>query len=155
MCVGKALTGGYMTMAATLCSEQVSHTISEHGPFMHGPTFMANPLACAAGNASLEILSRGEWQGQLSAIEKTLREGLMPCCEMPAVADVRVLGGVGVVELKEPVVMSEIQPLFVAEGVWVRPFGRLVYVMPPYVISSDELKALCSSICRVLHQIGR
>ncbi|WP_066014065.1 adenosylmethionine--8-amino-7-oxononanoate transaminase [Endozoicomonas atrinae] len=155
MCVGKALTGGYMTMAATLCSEEVSQTISEHGPFMHGPTFMANPLACAAGNASLEILSRGEWHGQLSAIEKILREGLMPCFEMPAVADVRVLGGIGVVELKEPVVMSEIQPLFVEEGVWVRPFGKLVYVMPPYVISHDELKTLCSSICRVLHRVNR
>ncbi|WP_419833232.1 adenosylmethionine--8-amino-7-oxononanoate transaminase [Endozoicomonas atrinae] len=155
MCVGKALTGGYMTMAATLCSEEVSQTISEHGPFMHGPTFMANPLACAAGNASLEILSRGEWHGQLSAIEKILREGLMPCFEMPAVADVRVLGGIGVVKLKEPVVMSEIQPLFVEEGVWVRPFGKLVYVMPPYVISHDELKTLCSSICRVLHRVNR
>ncbi len=155
MCVGKALTGGYMTMAATLCSEKVSQTISEHGPFMHGPTFMANPLACAAGNASLEILSRGEWHGQLSTIEKILREGLMPCFEMPAVADVRVLGGIGVVELKEPVVMSEIQPLFVEEGGWVRPFGKLVYVMPPYVISHDELKTLCSSICRVLHRVNR
>ncbi len=155
MCVGKALTGGYMTMAATLCSEKVSQTISEHGPFMHGPTFMANPLACAAGNASLEILSRGEWHGQLSTIEKILREGLMPCFEMPAVADVLVLGGIGVVELKEPVVMSEIQPLFVEEGVWVRPFGKLVYVMPPYVISHDELKTLCSSICRVLHRVNR
>lgn len=155
MCVGKALTGGYLTMAATLCSGKISQTISEQGPFMHGPTFMANPLACAAGNASLEILSRGEWQGQLTAIEKILREGLMPCYEMPTVADVRVLGGIGVVELKEPVVMSEIQPLFVAEGVWVRPFGKLVYVMPPYVISSDELKALCRSICRVLHRVGR
>lgn len=154
MCVGKALTGGYMTMAATLCSEEVSQTISEHGPFMHGPTFMANPLACAAGNASLEILSRGEWHGQLTAIEKTLREGLMPCFEMPAVTDVRVFGGIGVVELKEPVVMSEIQPLFVEEGVWVRPFGKLVYVMPPYVISHDELIALCSSICRVLHRVN-
>ncbi|MGI2026260.1 adenosylmethionine--8-amino-7-oxononanoate transaminase [Endozoicomonas acroporae] len=155
ICVGKALTGGYMTMAATLCSEQVSRTISEHGPFMHGPTFMANPLACAAGNASLEILSRGEWRGQLTAIEQALRDGLMPCVDLPAVADVRVLGGIGVVELQEPVVMSEIQPLFVAEGVWVRPFGKLVYVMPPYVISSDELKALCRAICRVLHRVSR
>ncbi|MFK0569619.1 adenosylmethionine--8-amino-7-oxononanoate transaminase [Endozoicomonas sp.] len=155
MCVGKALTGGYMTMAATLCSEQVSQTISEHGPFMHGPTFMANPLACAAGNASLEIFARGDWQTQLAMIEKTLWEGLMPCSEMPSVTDVRVLGGIGVVELKEPVVMSEIQPLFVDEGVWVRPFGKLVYVMPPYVISSEELKALCSSICRVLHRVSR
>lgn len=154
MCVGKALTGGYMTMAATLCSEQVSRTISEHGPFMHGPTFMANPLACAAGNASLEILSRGDWKTQLAMIEKNLWEGLMPCSEISSVAGVRVLGGIGVVELKEPVVMSEIQPLFVEEGVWVRPFGKLVYVMPPYVISSEELKTLCSSICRVLHRVN-
>ena len=153
MCVGKALTGGYMTMAATLCLEKVSRTISEHGPFMHGPTFMANQLACAAGNASLEILSRGEWQPQLAMIEKILKEGLMPCFEMLSVADVRVFGGIGVVELKEPVVMSEIQSLFVEEGVWVRPFGRLIYVMPPYVISNDELTTLCGSICRVLHRI--
>lgn len=155
MCVGKALTGGYLTLAATMCSQQVSHTISEHSPFMHGPTFMANPLACAAGNASLEILARGDWQQQLPMIESALREGLMPCTEMAAVADVRVLGAIGVVEMKQPVNMAEIQPLFVAAGVWVRPFGKLVYVMPPYVISRQELAALCHGICSVLHTLYR
>lgn len=151
MCIGKALTGGYMTLAATLCTEKVSKTISEKGPMMHGPTFMANPLACAAGNASLEILATGEWQHQVSLIEKTLLEELMPCAELPDVAEVRVLGGIGVVEMKEPVTMTEIQPEFVEEGVWVRPFGKLVYIMPPYIISDDELQTLCRAIVRVLY----
>lgn len=154
MCVGKALTGGYMTMAATLCTEQVSRTISEHGPFMHGPTFMANPLACAAGNASLEIIMSGNWQAQLPMIEQTLWNELMPCSEMPGVENVRILGGIGVIELEKPVVMSEIQPEFVKEGVWVRPFGKLVYVMPPYIIERDQLVALCTAIRNVVHRIG-
>ena len=155
MCVGKALTGGYLTLAATMCSQQVSRTISEHSPFMHGPTFMANPLACAAGNASLDILARGDWQQQLPMIASTLYEELMPCVDLAAVADVRVLGAIGVVEMKQPVNMAEIQPLFVAAGVWVRPFGKLVYVMPPYVISRQELTALCRGICSVLHKLYR
>ena len=155
MCVGKALTGGYLTLAATMCSQQVSRTISEHSPFMHGPTFMANPLACAAGNASLDILARGDWQQQLPMIASTLYEELMPCADLAAVADVRVLGAIGVVEMKQPVNMAEIQPLFVAAGVWVRPFGKLVYVMPPYVISRQELTALCRGICSVLHKLYR
>ena len=155
MCVGKALTGGYLTLAATMCSQQVSRTISEHSPFMHGPTFMANPLACAAGNASLEILAQGDWQQQLPMIASTLYEELMPCADMAAVADVRVLGAIGVVEMKQPVNMAEIQPLFVAAGVWVRPFGKLVYVMPPYVISRQEITALCRGICSVLHKLYR
>ena len=150
MCVGKALTGGYMTMAATMCTEKVSKTISEKGPMMHGPTFMANPLACAAGNASMDILATGQWQQQVSRIEKGLLDGLMPCTELPGVAGIRVLGSIGVVEMKEPVTMTEIQPKFVKEGVWVRPFGKLVYIMPPYIISDDELKTLCSAIVRVL-----
>ncbi len=152
MCVGKALTGGYMTMAATLCTEKVSRTISEHGSFMHGPTFMANPLACAAGNASLSIIMRGHWQQQVTMIEQVLWNELMPCAELPGVIDVRVLGGIGVVEMKEPVNMAEIQPALVQEGVWVRPFGKLVYVMPPYVISHEQLITLCSAIRTVLHR---
>ena len=155
MCVGKALTGGYMTMAATLCSENISRTISAHSPFMHGPTFMANPLACAAANASLDILSRGHWQAQVAMLEKTMKESLQPCLDLPSVEEVRVLGGIGVVEMKTPVNMSEIQPMFVAEGVWVRPFGKLVYVMPPYVISPEQLQTLCSSINKVLHKISQ
>ena len=151
MCVGKALTGGYLTLAATLCSQRVSQTISEHSPFMHGPTFMANPLACAAGNASLEILAAGAWQQQLPVIESGLREGLAPCAQLDSVADVRVLGAIGVVEMKQPVDMAVIQPLLVQAGVWVRPFGKLVYVMPPYIISQPELAALCHAICTVVH----
>ena len=151
MCVGKALTGGYLTLAATLCSQRVSQTISEHSPFMHGPTFMANPLACAAGNASLEILATGAWQQQLPMIESGLREGLAPCAQLDSVADVRVLGAIGVVEMKQPVDMAVIQPLLVQAGVWVRPFGKLVYVMPPYIISQQELAALCHAICSVVH----
>lgn len=150
MCVGKVLTGGYMTLAATLCTDKVSKTISEQGPMMHGPTFMANPLACAAGNASLDILATGEWQSQVANIERGLLSGLMPCAELPCVSEVRVLGSIGVVELKEPVNMTEIQPRFVKEGVWVRPFGKLVYIMPPYIISDEELKTLCKAIFRVL-----
>ena len=153
MCVGKAITGGYMTLSATLCSEKVSSTISSKGAMMHGPTFMANPLACAAGVASLDIFARGEWQEQVANIEKGLRKGLSPCLELPSVADVRVLGAIGVVELKEPVVMAEIQPKFVAEGVWVRPFGKLVYIMPPYVISEEDLDFLCEKLCKVVKEI--
>lgn len=150
MCVGKALTGGYMTLAATLCTEKISQTISEKGPMMHGPTFMANPLACAAGNASLNILATGQWRHQVARIEKGLFDGLMPCAELPGVAEVRVLGAIGVVEMKEPVDMKDIQPRFVREGAWVRPFGKLVYIMPPYIIGDDELKKLCEIIFRVV-----
>ena len=120
MTVGKTLTGGYMTLAATLCTEKVSKTISENGAIMHGPTFMANPLACAAANASMEILATGEWKQQVAHIEKKLQDGLSPCAEFSTVSEVRVLGAIGVVELKEPVVMAEIQSQFVEEGVWVR-----------------------------------
>ena len=150
MTVGKALTGGYMTMAATLCTEEVSQTISEHGPIMHGPTFMANPLACAAGNASLDILATGKWQSRVAHIEKKLRDGLSPCAELPTVAEVRVLGAIGVVELKEPVIMAKIQPRFVDEGVWVRPFGKLVYIMPSYIIDDEDLRFLCEKVCKVI-----
>uniref|UniRef100_UPI00351AE002 adenosylmethionine--8-amino-7-oxononanoate transaminase n=1 Tax=Endozoicomonas sp. Mp262 TaxID=2919499 RepID=UPI00351AE002 len=150
MCVGKALTGGYMTLAATICTGHVSSTISEQGAFMHGPTFMANPLACAAGNASLNILRKGDWVSQVGQIERTLLRGLQPCVDMPGVADVRVLGAIGVVEMKSPVVMADIQPRLVEQGIWVRPFGKLVYVMPPYIISEADLSQLCAGICNVV-----
>lgn len=155
LCVGKALTGGYMTLAATLCTGHISQSISRQGTFMHGPTFMANPLACAAGNASLAILARGDWHHQVREIEQGLNAGLQPCRELPGVADVRVLGAIGVVEMQAPVVMSEIQPLLVAQGIWVRPFGRLVYVMPPYIINGSELAQLCRGIVRVIHALHR
>lgn len=150
MCVGKALTGGYMTLAATLCSSEVSRTISEQGAFMHGPTFMANPLACAAANASLTIINRGAWKNQVANIERGLLENLQDCADLSGVADVRVLGAIGVVEMKKPVVMAEIQPALVKRGIWVRPYGKLIYVMPPYIINDDDLKQLCTVIRNVI-----
>ena len=153
MTVGKALTGGYMTLAATLCTEKVSRTISEHGAIMHGPTFMANPLACAAANASLDIFATGEWKSQVANIERKLQDGLSLCAEFETVAEVRVLGAIGVVEMKEPVVMEEVQPMLVDEGIWVRPFGKLVYIMPPYIISDEDLDFLCRQLCKVISRI--
>jgi len=152
LCLGKALTGGYLTLAATLTSEMVARTISggEPGLFMHGPTFMANPLACAVANASIDLLLESPWQSRIQAIEKGLQAGLAPCRALPGVAEVRVLGAIGVVELEEPVVMEEIQPALVEAGVWVRPFGRLVYLMPPYIIEQADLAFLCNAVYRVL-----
>ena len=152
LCLGKALTGGYMTLAATLCNDRVAAGIcdGEAGVLMHGPTFMGNPLACAVANASIELLLSDDWQGQVGAIEQWLAEGLEPCRKLDQVADVRVLGAIGVVELKQPVDMRQIQPLFVEQGVWVRPFGRLVYLMPPYVSTQDDVAALTRAVRVVL-----
>ncbi len=153
MCVGKALTGGYMSMAATICTREVSQIISEKGPMMHGPTFMANPLTCAAANASMDIINRGEWKAQIEGLERGLKTGLAPFSDLQMVEDVRVLGGIGVVELKEPVDMKLIQPRFVEEGVWVRPFGKLVYIMPPYIMSDEDLTTLCKAMFRVVSNL--
>jgi adenosylmethionine-8-amino-7-oxononanoate aminotransferase len=148
LCVGKALTGGTMTLAATLMNARVSETIAraEPGAVMHGPTFMANPLACAAANASLDLLEREPWQARIKQIESDLREGLEPCRDAPGVADVRVLGAIGVVELESPVDMKVVQPAFVERGVWVRPFGKLVYIMPPYISEGSHIATLCEAI---------
>ncbi|MBU2711755.1 adenosylmethionine--8-amino-7-oxononanoate transaminase [Zooshikella harenae] len=154
LCVGKALTGGYMSFAATLCTEEVSQVISKEGVLMHGPTFMANPLACSVANASIDLLLEQDWQGTIAQIEQGLTQGLAYCSSLPQVADVRVLGAIGVVELKQPVDMHQVQPMFVEQGIWVRPFGKLVYVMPPYIISKEQLTLLCQGICNVITQLG-
>lgn len=152
MCVGKALTGGYMTLAATLTTQHIGEVISHNKPhvFMHGPTFMANPLACAVANASVQLLLASPWQQRVANIERGLRQGLAACTNLPCVADVRVLGAIGVVELHQAVDMKVIQPLFVEAGVWVRPFGKLVYLMPPYIINDEELADLSKAIFTVL-----
>lgn len=150
LCLGKALTGGYLGMAATLASARVAATISHSGAFMHGPTFMANPLACAVALASTRLLLESPWQQRISTIEQGLRAGLEPCRALPQVADVRVLGAIGVVELSSTADNASLVQQFVELGVWIRPFGNLVYLMPPYVIPSDELAQLTAAICKVL-----
>jgi len=155
MCVGKALTGGYLSLAATLTTESVSSTISQGDPglFMHGPTFMANPLACSAGLASLSLLLSSPWQENVQRIEQQLQDELAPCAAFDQVRDVRVLGAIGVVELHNPVDMASVQQQFVNQAVWVRPFGRLVYLMPAYVISEVELCQLTSAVVNVVSDI--
>ncbi|NVK24479.1 MAG: adenosylmethionine--8-amino-7-oxononanoate transaminase [Gammaproteobacteria bacterium] len=152
MCLGKAITGGYMTLAATLCTEPVAKDISrcEAGVIMHGPTFMGNPLACAVANASLDLLAENNWQQQVANIEQQLTDGLAPCSKFESVADVRVFGAIGVVEMNNPVNVSEVQKAFIKRGVWVRPFGKNVYIMPPFVISQQELKQLIDAFIEVL-----
>lgn len=152
LCLGKALTGGYMTLAATLATTAVAEVLSSGDPgvFMHGPTFMANPLACAVGVASIELLLENSWKQQVLQLEVGLEAGLAPCRDLPQVADVRVLGGIGVVEMRQPVEMRTLQTKFVEKGVWVRPFGKLVYVMPPYVMGADDLAFLTGAIYEVL-----
>ena len=156
MCIGKALTGGYMSLAATLTSKDVSDTISQGDPgvFMHGPTFMANPLACTAALTSLELLLASPWQSEISRIEEQLTAGLEPCRTMNAVQDVRVLGAIGVVELEYAVDMAVIQPLFVDAGVWIRPFGKLVYLMPPFIIQNEDLEKLTSAVVDVVSKLS-
>ncbi|MBF6358354.1 adenosylmethionine--8-amino-7-oxononanoate transaminase [Nocardia higoensis] len=156
MCVGKALTGGYLTLAAALCTTRIAETISAaHGGLMHGPTFMGNPLACAVAVASIETLLSRDWRTEVGDIESGLRAGLDPLRGSPGVADVRVLGAIGVVELDEPVDMKVATAAAVESGVWLRPFRNLVYTMPPFISTPADVEAITAAIGSVAHAVTR
>jgi adenosylmethionine-8-amino-7-oxononanoate aminotransferase len=149
LCVGKALTGGYLSLAATLTNKRVAKGIGQQA-LMHGPTFMANPLACQVACASIDLLLESDWQMQVKSIETQLQHGLKICETLPQVAEVRVKGAIGVVELKQAVNMADIQPKFVEQGVWLRPFGKLIYMMPPFIIKKNELDKIIQSVFQVI-----
>ncbi|MEU1982682.1 adenosylmethionine--8-amino-7-oxononanoate transaminase [Nocardia sp. NPDC019395] len=147
MCVGKALTGGYMTLAATLCTTELAETVSAaHGGLMHGPTFMGNPLACAVAVASIELLLSRDWRGEVAQLESGLRAGLAPAGELPGVAEVRVLGGIGVIQLHRPVDMRAATAAAVGAGAWIRPFRDLIYAMPPFISDSEDLATVTGAM---------
>jgi adenosylmethionine-8-amino-7-oxononanoate aminotransferase len=151
LCLGKALSGGYLTLAATLCSDEIARgiSLSAAGGLMHGPTFMANPLACAVALESISIIAEGHWQQQVAAIEQQLSAELSPCAKLAAVKQVRVLGAIGVLEMRQKVDVAKLQAEFVERGVWIRPFNNLIYIMPPFTISSAQLSRLCWSMYEV------
>ncbi|POM26249.1 Adenosylmethionine-8-amino-7-oxononanoate aminotransferase [Actinomadura rubteroloni] len=155
MCVGKAMTGGYMTMAATLCTGEIAAVISsgEGGALMHGPTFMGNPLAAAVASASIDLLLSRDWQDEVDCIEATLTAGLSGAEELPGVADVRVLGAIGVVEAKEPVDVPAVQEIAMDHGVWLRPFGKLVYTMPPYICTDEETAQIADALYAIAESL--
>lgn len=151
MCIGKAITGGYMSFAATIATKEVADTVcaGEAGCFMHGPTFMGNPMACAIACESFDLL-REKGFSRIAQLESIMRRELAPAAELPTVREVRVLGAIGVVEMAQPVDMASLQRKFVENGIWVRPFGRLVYIMPPYVITDAQLQRLCRAMIRCI-----
>jgi adenosylmethionine-8-amino-7-oxononanoate aminotransferase len=155
LCLGKALTGGYLTLAATLCSDKIAEGIcsGEAKAFMHGPTFMANPLACAIANASIDTLLKQDWQKTVTGIETGLRIGLEAARDLPQVADVRILGAIGVIEMKNPIEKDKAQALLIDHGVWLRPFGKLLYTMPPYITDEQQLQTLTQAMCEVASQL--
>jgi adenosylmethionine-8-amino-7-oxononanoate aminotransferase len=156
MCVGKALTGGYMTLAATLCTSAVADVISsgEGGGLMHGPTFMANPLACAVALASLELLADGDWRGRVTAIEQGLERGLGVARGLAEVKDVRVLGAIGVIQMEREVDVAAVTATAVAHGVWLRPFRDLIYAMPPYVIGEEDLTSVTGAMVQAAREVS-
>jgi len=157
LCVGKALTGGYLTLAATLCTGEVARTVSagEAGALLHGPTFMANPLACAAANASLGILATGAWREDVARVGASLTTGLTPALKLDAVADVRTLGAVGVIELTDAVDVAGVTRAAVEHGVWIRPFRNLVYAMPPYISSTAEVDVMATAMVAAVEEAAQ
>ncbi len=153
--VGKALTGGYLSLAATLTSKKIAQGISADGQgvLMHGPTFMANPLACSVANASIDLLLASDWQKNIQSIEAQMNQTLVACNELAVVKNVRVKGAIGVVELHKPIDIAWSQPRFTKLGVWLRPFGKLVYIMPPYIIKNSELQVLTDAVYSVLSEL--
>ena len=154
MTIGKALTGGYMTFAATLCTRKIADTIhnSDYPALMHGPTFMGNPLACAVACASIDLILSYDIETRTASMQRTMEQALTPAAQLAGVAEVRCLGAVAVIELYEAVDMPIFQSLLIDNGIWVRPFGKLVYIMPPYIITDDELTTLCQALLKVVRK---
>jgi adenosylmethionine-8-amino-7-oxononanoate aminotransferase len=155
MCLGKALTGGHLSFATVMASGHVARTIGggEPGLFMHGPTFMGNPLACAAACASLDLLADGTWQDRVGAIARRMEAGLAPAREMPGVADVRVLGAIAVIEMDHVVSADVAHPISRETGVWLRPFGCNIYAMPPFILTPHEIDRVCAAMLRLAREL--